>query len=222
MCFKLTMQVSDDCAICRRTMLRKPVVRLLPCRHFLHETCALPLAQRDAFNCPICRQNVVDKEQHQRTTYRRTVQSDRERIVECSNRGEDWKTLATTLGVKYKTAYTWIRSGSTEAAKRGGGKPRALTQHLVNEILIWLEEDCSITLKKIQEKFLVEHRVIVSTTTIANYLEGQIYTLKQVQWQPCAMNSEANKELRRQFVISLNNYNYTRRKTDHVDRRDQL
>ena len=38
-------------------------------------------------------------------------------------RGDDWKALAVTLGVNYKTAYTWIRSGIIEGSKRGGGKP---------------------------------------------------------------------------------------------------
>ena len=220
------MQVSDDCAICRGgnyASETRGAVATMPAfftRNMRLATCSKRRLQLPYMSTKPCWQRATSAHNISQNCPKRPWTYCI--AIECSNRGEDWKTLATTLGVKYKTAYTWIRSGSTEAAKRGGGKPRALTQHLVNEILIWLEEDCSITLKKIQEKFLVEHRVIVLTTTIANYIEGQIYTLKQVHWQPCAMNSEANKELRRQFVISLNNYNYTRRKTDHVDRRDQL
>ena len=42
--------------------------------------------------------------------------------MECCSRGEDWIILAKNLGVKYQTAYSWVRSGSTEGKKRGGAR----------------------------------------------------------------------------------------------------
>jgi hypothetical protein len=43
--------------------------------------------------------------------YKKHMCQDRERIVACANRGEDWVALAVTLDVKYKTAFHWVHSG---------------------------------------------------------------------------------------------------------------
>ena len=131
--------------------------------------------------------------------------NERELIVECSNRGDDWKALATTFGVNYKTAYTWIRSGTAEGAKRGGGKPKALTPAQVETMLTWLEEDTTLTLVQLKAK-LQDEQMFVSTTTIANYLDGQMFTMKKIHWQPATMNSVRNKEQRKDYVTRLNNY----------------
>lgn len=52
------------------------------------------------------------------TRYDRTTQRDRELIVECSNKGNDWTTLDRSLAVKYKTANSWIGSGETESEEK--------------------------------------------------------------------------------------------------------
>lgn len=186
-------------------MLRKQVIRLLPCEHLLHETCSAPL-HGDDFSCPLCRQDVVDTQRYERRTYAQTSARDRELIVDCSNRGDDWKALAVTLGVNYKTAYTWIRSGTAEGAKRGGRKPKLLTRDHVDRMIAWLEEDCSLTLVQIKARLEAEQvGLSISTTSIANYLEGEMFTTKKIHWQPSSMNSTVNKELRRRYIIELNN-----------------
>nr|CAI5843662.1 unnamed protein product [Callosobruchus analis] len=50
----------------------------------------------------------------------------RERIVACANRGEDWVLFATTLGIKYKTAFHYVRSGRDVMLKKGGIKLKHL------------------------------------------------------------------------------------------------
>ena len=111
------MNLSDNCAISLTTMLRKEVIRLMPCRHFIHADCCGPLSVGNAnFACRtrICRANVYESGQYRRARYATTTARDRVQIIECSNCGGDWKALAATLGVNYKTAYTWIRSGKPE------------------------------------------------------------------------------------------------------------
>lgn len=204
---KFTMNLSANCAICLTTMLRKEVIQLMPCMHFLHTECCRHISgENENFTCPICRCNVDESEAYQRKQYATTTARDRERIVECSNRGEDWKALAVTLGVNYQTAYTWIRSGQLEGAKRGGRRPKVLSDHQVEMLVSWLESDCSLTLVQMKQRLLVEENVILSTTSIANYLEGQAYTIKRIHWEPSTMNSPQNKELRKRYVIDLNNY----------------
>ena len=48
--------------------------------------------------------------------------------------------------------------------------------------------------------------IAISTSSVANYLEGQMFTAKRVHWQSVTINSEQNKELRKIYVTSLNNY----------------
>ena len=182
-------------------MRRGDILRLLPCRHMLHSECTRPLFEySENINCPICRTAVTGNEAYERKNYAKTSQRDRELIVECSNRGEDWTGLAKNLGVKYQTAYSWIRSGSTESKKRGGARPRILTSDHVNLILEWLEQDCSLSLVQIKAKLLRDCNIAISTSSVANYLEGQLFTTKQVHWQPTTMNSVRNKELRKNYV----------------------
>ena len=130
------MQITDLCAVCRKTMRRGDVSRLLPCRHMLHSGCTQPLYdESESIDCPLCRTGVTGSQAYERKTYAKTSRRDRELINECSNRGEDWTSLAKNLGVKYQTAYSWIRSGSAEAKKRGGARPRILSSEQVNMVL---------------------------------------------------------------------------------------
>ena len=187
-------------------MRRGSVLRLLPCRHLFHAECTAPLYEADNVTCPLCRAVVTNNEEFRRTSYSKTTPRDRELVVECSNRGGDWKSLADSLGVKYQTAYSWIRSGSVEALKRGGAKPRVLSEDHVNILLQWLENDCSLTLVQMKSNLLNEHNVDVSTSSIANYLNNQMYTTKKVHWEPSTMNSLQNKELRKAYIINLNRH----------------
>ena len=55
--------------------------------------------------CPMCRQEIVEVEKVERKAYSRYLPQDRQRIVECAQRGDDRKHLAQSLDVNYKTAY---------------------------------------------------------------------------------------------------------------------
>lgn len=188
------------------SMLRRRVIRLLPCRHLLHEACPEPI-QAENFLCPMCRTATESTQPFQRRTYARPSARDREVIVECSNRGDDWKSLAITLNVKYKTAYTWVRSGEVTAARRGGRRPKLLSVENVDRMLEWVEQDCSLTLVQLKQRLEAEvNGLSISTTSVANYLEGEMFTIKKVHWEPSTMNSASNKELRRSFVLRLNEF----------------
>ena len=54
---------------------------------------------------------------------------------------DDWVELAISLSINYKTAYTWVTSGTTEDKKRGGDRPRALSESQIEKILSWIEDD---------------------------------------------------------------------------------
>ena len=109
------MQMSDTCAICLSPMTTVVVFCQewhLACI-FFHEVCLRPALDTDNMTCPICREPVEDIEGVEHRTYNHNLPEYRQWIVECAQRGGDWKQLAISLNVKYKTAYGWVRSGET-------------------------------------------------------------------------------------------------------------
>lgn len=125
------MELKDNCGICLHSMMRKPVIRLLPCRHLLHEQCHINQLENQNIDeidiCHICRQEVEAIENVDRKVYKKHSDEDRKRIVSCANRGDDWVALSNQLNIPYKTAYSWVRSGE-EKPKVKGGKNQKLSQ----------------------------------------------------------------------------------------------
>ncbi|XP_036343375.1 uncharacterized protein LOC118752589, partial [Rhagoletis pomonella] len=131
---------------------------------------------------------------------------DRARIVEAANKGEDWSSLASSFGINYKTAYTWVRSGRVESKRRGGGNEKRLSEDEVDTLIRWVEEDPTITLKNIAVKVQAELQKDISKSSVANYLDGRLYTIKNVHNMPANMNSAVNKNKRAEFVTALSGY----------------
>ena len=121
------MEMSDNCAICLRTMLKDSLRRLLPCFHYLHQQCSTQIVEDNNPKCPICREDIEDSEVVEHRNYKKYLPNDRERIVECANKGGDWRGLAKSFNVNMKTAYGWVRSGETSGKARGGYKQKILS-----------------------------------------------------------------------------------------------
>lgn len=198
------MNLTDNCAICRVSMARYPVTKLIPCHHLLHTKCAEPVINIPDAICPLCRVVVTDNEPITRQRYGKYTDRDRQRIVTCANRGDDWVALAASLGVKYKTAFHWVRSGRDVMLAKGGKKPKIMTEDEIDLIISWIEEKCDYTMKQIKEKILQTFEKNVSVSTIGNYLEGRLFTVKQVHKEPLTMNSEEKKIIRAEYVRALN------------------
>lgn len=146
------MQFKDNCAICLTNMSRGTVARRNPCQHMFHRKCINNVADEPDPSCPVCRSNLQGVNDIQRGTYQQPNADFRRRIVECANRGGDWVTLVSTLEVRYKTAYGWVRQGEPVALKRGGVRPPRLTPLQKDEMISWIEDDCQLTLTQIKHK----------------------------------------------------------------------
>ena len=133
-----------------------------------------------------------------RGRYNRISPTDRSRIVRAANDGGNWRQLAEQLGVNPKTAYTWIREGRDEA-KQKGGRCRKCTNEQIDVLVAMIESDPTLMLRQLSERTLPEFGVHVSPSTIHNYLQGKFITLKKAHAIPATMNTDANKELRRQY-----------------------
>ena len=190
------MNLTDNCAICQSSMLRKQVIKLQPCNHQLHESCYNRFFQSMSSFCPICRVDINTTLKVDRRVNKSSSARDRQLIVESSNKGDDLVALASNLNVKYTTAYNWIRSGNANYGKRGGKKPNKITESVKETILSWIETNPTITLVKIKQELQITYNVNVSETTIGNCLEGAMYSVKKLHYEPIIMNSQVNKEKR--------------------------
>ncbi len=124
------------------------------------------------------------------------------RIITIFENGGDWATAAEHNGVKYKTAYGWIRRGMVENRNRGGRREsvcKILSAH-VDQMLTWLSENCTLTLKELVEKLRQQYNIICSQQTVSNHLDGRMFTVKKVHLQPAGTNEPQNKRKRQEYV----------------------
>lgn len=164
--------------------------------------------------CPMCRGERENLENYVRRPYKSNSSDDRRRIVECANRGDDWRTLCKSLGIKCTTAYKWIRSGEVCGKGKGGRKPRLLTDEHMERIISWIELDPEISLRQLLIQLSTEFGIQCSRPTLSNYLEGMTFTVKKLHTIPTTMNSVENKQKRKRYLTALNEY--VRNKKDIV------
>lgn len=198
------MQMSDNCGICRRTMLHGTLSRIAPCGHHFHRMCLAPIMNNDNPACPLCRLGIDSIEKVEHKKYNRHGPQDRQRIIECAQHGGNWKSLASSLNVKYKTAYGWVRSGEAHGSKRGGYKSKYLNDEQMAVLMNQIEADPELTLQQLQHFISNQFQINLAISTIGNYLDGQLYTIKKLHHQPTTMNTDTNKQLRKRYVESLN------------------
>jgi transposase len=130
---------------------------------------------------------------------------DRSSIVRAANDGGNWRQLAEQLGVNHKTAYTWIREGRDEAKQKGGRRGKC-TNEQIDVLVVMIESDPTLTLRQLPDRTLLEFGVHVRPSTIHNYLQGKLIALKKAHAIPPTMNTDANKELRKQYVQRVSQY----------------
>lgn len=142
----------------------------------------------------------------QRGNYKTYSGIDRERIVTLAEDGGDWDTLAATLNVNKKTAYSWVNSGRSKGDQRGGKKPRKLTTNQVDEICLEIEADNQLTLQQLSDKCFLKFGIRLSPSSMHNYLKGKLISVKKYHVEPSAMNNNMNKEKRKEYVERLTSF----------------
>ena len=107
------------------------------------------------------------------------------------------------IGIKKKTAYSWIKSGRSESKQREGKKPTKLTAQQIDELVLLVEEDNQLTLKQLSSKIFILFGIQVSIAKIHNYLANRVITLKTCHVEPSTMNSDENKQRRKMYVEKI-------------------
>ena len=134
--------------------------------------------------------------------YRAVCADDRERIIRAYRDGNDYVTVARQLGVKRTTAWSvvakWVRTGDSAASPRGGNQPRKIDNDMIDFYLMLIDDDPTITLKRINEIVRASwpHKPRVSTSTISRALHGSLITTKQIRNIPADRNKPSTKESR--------------------------
>ena len=77
----------------------------------------------------------------------------------------------------------------------------------MQEVLNLIEEDPELTLKQLLKAIRQKFDVTLAISTIGNYLDGNLYTIKKFHHRPATMNNDRNKQLRKDYdVIALNQH----------------
>lgn len=121
------------------------------------------------------------------------------RVISASANGENWIPIASALNVNMNTARRWVRTSEsgTNSGQHGGKRYKKLNEIEVNEMLQWIGDNPCSTLKELQLRLKVEFNKEICLSTIRNYLEGKLVTVKKVRYFSETMNSQENLEKRR-------------------------
>ena len=134
--------------------------------------------------------------------YNRILDSDRKRILEAHRNGEDWRPLAKTLGVNCKTTYRWLLNNKEKPAKKGGNFSKK-NPDIINKMLSTVESNCLATLSDLKSMVLQEFGLSVCTSTIRNWLDGNLISVKNVRKTIDNMDNDENKIKRAAYVEQL-------------------
>ena len=69
-----------------------------------------------------------------------------------------------------------------------------------------VEENPSIALNALKERLLNDFEVRVSVSSIHNYLEGRLFTVKKVHYQTVEANNPRNKALRLEYFQQISTH----------------
>jgi transposase len=130
----------------------------------------------------------------------------RQRIVDAYVANNNTTTISGILGVNKSTVHSVIKvyckENRVDSKKRGGARSK-LTEEAKATIRSWVDEDCSITLRRLKERSSAELQIDVTEKTIDRCLSAFQYTLKRVHVQPERRNTEEAIQVRANYANSF-------------------
>jgi hypothetical protein len=131
---------------------------------------------------------------------------DRLRIIEAFQRDEDFILLAGQLNIKNRTAYGIVQRFNTTNTHvprpRGGAHNLKVDDDIRNLASQFVEGNPLITIKELNAKIRRElpNKREVCDATLSNTIVGMLYTVKAIADIPLGRNTDATKELRREYA----------------------
>ncbi|ETO67708.1 hypothetical protein F444_15400, partial [Phytophthora nicotianae P1976] len=130
------------------------------------------------------------------------------RVVRAFHENQNWRDVAKANDVNYFTARRAILSAGQEPKQHGGLRQASvkMTVEVMSKIEEYLDKDCRMTLEQMSDRLQAELGVTVSKRSIHRALQGMLYSTKRLRIEKATMNSAANKEKRKNFVVELNKH----------------
>lgn len=130
---------------------------------------------------------------------------DRDRLISCHERNEDYVSLASSMGINRRTAYgiidTFLRTGRRHQLRRGGSARLIFTDGMREALIEYVEEKPTATLNEMKQKLLdLFPHSPVSISTISRQLDGSLITLKLLRTVPFSWNTPELKDERHSFA----------------------
>lgn len=143
-----------------------------------------------------------------RGSYQKYSIEKRQRILSAYDDGEDWRDVATLLGVNVRSALGWIREAESGEPRRqhGGHRKKKLTDEQIDTMVEWLSDDPTMTLHIMKMRVMAEFEVDVCLSTISAYMNCRLLTIKKLHHVSETMNSMENKQKRKKYVEELEAY----------------
>ena len=117
------------------------------------------------------------------------------------------KTASDAFGIKIRTIYNFISSYNKEGRltkkERVSNRKKVFNEDEIQQILRWVDKDCTITLKEIQRKIFEKYEFTPSISSIHKYLKEFHYTLKRIKKNPEVTYSEDLIEERRIYSLDI-------------------
>jgi transposase len=126
-------------------------------------------------------------------------------IIKNINNGHSVMEMSRILNIKQSTISkikkVYETTGRKDKLSRGGSlNSKKVYQEHAMQIIAWIEEDCTLTLKEIQVKIKTKFDLDISTTTITRVLSGFRFSLKRVSLHPERRNCETTINTRRAYA----------------------
>ena len=115
---------------------------------------------------------------------RRVSNTDRERIIACHEKGDDFILLADSLKINRDTACSIIRVGRAEARierdPQGGSRNRRMDEEMVETLLVIARDESFSTLVTLKNKLeaRLPSKLRMHISTIARHLGNQLISQK--------------------------------------------
>lgn len=91
-------------------------------------------------------------------------------------------------------------AGRETASKRGGSRRTILTEEHKRQVIVWVDENCTLKIPAIRSRILSELGVAVSATTVSRLLAEFHYSVKRVSFIPAARNSSTTIDRRFEYA----------------------
>jgi transposase len=133
-----------------------------------------------------------------------TSDSDRARIIASYVAGAKPADISTILSIHRSTVYAAIKVYREEnrviKKKRGGDRRKKLTDAQCEQVRLWVDDDCSLSLRRLANLCMSHFDIEISEKSIYRCLHDFHYTLKRIHCLPERRNTHETLEVRASYA----------------------